>query len=370
MIKVSTPGRICLFGEHQDYLGLEVIASAVNLRFTAAAEERSDSLLKIKIRDEALGYLGSENKDGLYEELQIDLEKPIIYESKRDYFRSVINVLRKEGFEIPGADIVMDSDIPIGKGMSSSTAMVLAFTKVLTDLSVPDKNTPAEKAALLAWKAEVEEFGEPGGMMDHYACALGGLAHIDFSDIVKAERLNSKLDGCFILFDSLQKKDTVRVLSESKYPVLEAIKRLEKYGVRSIRDFYDDPDLIACTEKLDEIHKRKILANIENYRIQRKAKKLLESGKITDEELGGLLSEHYKNLRDGLNVSTPVIDGILQTALKHGAYGGKINGSGGGGCLYVYADPSRADEIICAVREKGYPGMILKQDKGLCSEII
>jgi galactokinase len=45
---VSTPSRICLFGEHQDYLGLEVIASAINLRFYASASSRDDKIIRIK----------------------------------------------------------------------------------------------------------------------------------------------------------------------------------------------------------------------------------------------------------------------------------------------------------------------------------
>jgi len=48
-IKVSTPSRICIFGEHQDYLGLEVIAQAIDLRFYAEADEREDKILDIKI---------------------------------------------------------------------------------------------------------------------------------------------------------------------------------------------------------------------------------------------------------------------------------------------------------------------------------
>jgi len=73
---VSTPSRICLFGEHQDYLGLEVIASAINLRFYAQATEREDSLIRIRIRDEKLNFLGVENSDGLYEEKVIDISSP------------------------------------------------------------------------------------------------------------------------------------------------------------------------------------------------------------------------------------------------------------------------------------------------------
>ncbi len=54
-VYVSTPSRICLFGEHQDYLGLEVIASAIDLRFSAVISERTDQLIRIKIREILLG---------------------------------------------------------------------------------------------------------------------------------------------------------------------------------------------------------------------------------------------------------------------------------------------------------------------------
>ncbi|MEG2597305.1 MAG: galactokinase family protein, partial [Oscillospiraceae bacterium] len=63
MITVSTPSRICLFGEHQDYLGLEVIASGINLRFSTKAEKRNDMLLCIKIRDKSISELGAKNTE-------------------------------------------------------------------------------------------------------------------------------------------------------------------------------------------------------------------------------------------------------------------------------------------------------------------
>ncbi|NMA83207.1 MAG: GHMP kinase, partial [Epulopiscium sp.] len=71
---VSTPSRICLFGEHQDYLGLEVVASAINLRFYAEATSRQDMLINLHLTGE----------DMEVEEV-IDLSKPIVYENKRDY---------------------------------------------------------------------------------------------------------------------------------------------------------------------------------------------------------------------------------------------------------------------------------------------
>ena len=124
-----------------------------------------------------------------------------------------------------------------------------------------------------AWKAEVEEFNEPGGMMDHYTSALGGLVHLNFSDPknTTVERLDVQLDGCFILFDSKQQKDTIKVLGNSKYPTQEAIQQLNSEGITSIRDFYSHPELVAAVGKLDDFHRQKVEANINNYRIQREA---------------------------------------------------------------------------------------------------
>ena len=365
--KVSTPSRICLFGEHQDYLGLEVIASAINLRFSAKVTPREDDIIRIDIRDESIDQLGQKNLEGKYQRYEIDLSKPLVYENSRDYFKSIINVLRREGFQLKGADVVMDSEIPIGKGMCSSTTMCLALTKALAYYADPEKSADPEYMALLAWKAEVEEFNEPGGMMDHYTSALGGLVHLNFSDPknTTVERLDVQLDGCFILFDSKQQKDTIKVLGNSKYPTQEAIQQLNGDGITSIRDFYNRPELVAATGKLDDFHRRKVEANINNYRIQREALAMFQSGKIDDEKVGRLLNEHQANLRDGLGISTPVIDHILELAMANGAYGGKFNGSGGGGCLYVYAAKDKADAIMEAARKEGYPCMMLTQDVGL-----
>lgn len=366
MITVSTPSRICLFGEHQDYLGLEVIASAINLHFTARIEARPDSMLNIRIRDKSIGELGAKNTENKYEEYHIDTASELVYENNRDYFKSIVNVLKKADFAVGGADVTLDSEIPIGKGMCSSTTMVLVLTTALAALSDRKRAEDAMEMALLAWKAEVEEFNEPGGMMDHYASALGGLIHLDFSTGKAVPTpLKLDLDGCFILFDSLQDKDTIKVLGDSKYPTQEAVKQLGQYGITSIRDFYDHPELEKYVDTLDEFHQRKVRANIDNYRIQREALSLIQSGKMTDEKLGELLNRHQTNLRDGLQISTPIIDKILETAMAHGAYGGKFNGSGGGGCLYCYAPREKAEEIVKAANDLGYPAMILHQDKGL-----
>lgn len=364
MIQISTPSRICLFGEHQDYLGLDVIALAIDLRFSARVERREDRRIVIRIRDSKLDTLNVENTDHLYQTCEIDLDAPIVYASERDYLKSTVRVLLKEGYPLVGADIQMDSTIPIGKGMCSSSTMIVALTKALLEsIGHPDRENP-NRIAWLAFAAEVLEFNEPGGMMDHYASALGGLVHLNFADGTEAHPIECRLPGCFILIDSRTQKDTTRILAESKIPQMEAIAALRRYGITSVRDFIARPELERTLVHLDAFHAQKLRAGIENHRLFLQALDGLTNG-IEPEKLGALMTAHHVQLRDGLGISTPTVDAILNTAMAHGAWGGKINGSGGGGCCFAYADATRAEEIMDAVGAMGYPARILHQDTGV-----
>ncbi|GKX31510.1 hypothetical protein SH1V18_39900 [Vallitalea longa] len=354
-ISVSTPSRICLFGEHQDYLNLEVISSAINLRFKAEGSRRDDRIIHVRLSGENI------NREEI-----IDLDERIVYENNRDYIKSAINVLMRNGYKLEtGFDIFMDSDIPIGKGMCSSTTMVVVFIKVLLELiDHEDKDNP-EKIALLGFEAEVTEFNEPGGLMDHYSSAYGGLLHLIFNkEKTVVEPLKTEIPGCFILFDSLEDKQTTKVLASAKYPVLEALEELKEYGINSIRDFIDNEDNLICLEKLSQDKLVKVKANIDNYKILKEAEKMFNT-EVDSVKLGELLRRHHRNLRDGLEISTPKIEEILMTAYENGALGGKINGSGGGGCCYVYAYEKDSKKILDKVCAKGYWGVILKQDSGV-----
>ena len=362
---VSTPSRLCLFGEHQDYLGLEVIAAAIDLRFTATVSERDDSLIQIAIRDSRLDRLDSKNEERLYEHVTIDLAQPIVYESKRDYLKSSVNVLLKAGYNLHGFDLRLDSEIPIGKGMCSSSTMIVVLIKALLEgIGHPDKDN-RRAIAELAFQAEVAEFHEPGGRMDHYTSAIGGMVHLNFEGAFHIAPLEKILNGVFILFDSLEQKKTTEVLAASKIPSQEALRMLASQGVSSIRDFIANEDLMATLDLLDEFHRGKLQANIDNFQLLREGLQVLEAEQIDDARLGSLIDAHHARLRDGLGISTPVIEKILAAAKSAGAWGGKVNGSGGGGCCFVYADPDIAGKIISAVEDLGYPARLLHLDSGV-----
>ncbi len=205
-INVSTPSRLCLFGEHLDYHSLEVITMAIDLRFSAQISKRTDGKAVIHIKDEAIDTLNQKNENNSYEKYEYDLTKELVYDKSRDYFKSCFNVIRKKGYDIScGFDIKMDSDIPIGKGMCSSSTMIVVLIKaVLEAIDADIKNDPAS-IAQLGYEAEVAEFNEPGGKMDHMASAYGGVCHFDFAnvEIPVVEKIKALPDGGFILFDTL-----------------------------------------------------------------------------------------------------------------------------------------------------------------------
>ncbi len=351
----SAPGRICLFGEHQDFLGLPVISMAMDLRFTITGRRISEPVFIINMPD-------INSRD------EIDLRvSPLPYRHNRDYLRSAVNVLRREfGLDFPvGYEFEFRSRIPINSGCGSSSVMVVTWLKVLLSIADGGGEVTPESLAELAYRAEVAEFGEAGGKMDHYTAALGGLLYLDFStQPPSVKRLPAELHG-FVLGDSLQPKETVEVLRRSRQDVESGIDELRRLtnGRFDIKTTPID-EAMAYLDKLPEHIARKVLANLRNRDYLRQALPMLESGEVDECQLGELLYKHHIELRDGLGVSTPKIDRMLEAAMENGAYGGKINGSGGGGTMFAYA-PGSEKKVAEAMEKVGGRAFIISMSDGV-----
>lgn len=345
---VSAPGRICLFGEHQDFLGLPVIAVAIDLRIWIEGRRRSDSLLKIKMPD-----------IGGFEE--IDVDAPVKPTRPRDYLRSAIKVVREAGWDIRlGYNCQIHGNIPINAGVSSSSALTVAWVKWLIEAN-GGPPCSAEELARLAHRAEVVEFDEPGGMMDHFAAAIGGLVYVDCRPPFQARQLPALIEG-LVLGDSLEKKQTLTVLSDSKRDVLEGVRLISKSC--SNFDLHRTPleEAEVNAREMPEHIWKKVRANLVNRDLTTQALELLER-KFDPVKLGRLLTLHHEQLRDGLGVSTSKIDKMLETAIESGALGGKINGSGRGGCMFAYA-PSREEMVAEVIEQAGGKAYRVKVDSG------
>jgi len=336
-VSVSTPGRVCLFGEHQDYLGLPVIPCAISLRIRIDARPRDDRTVRIDMPD-----IGAAE--------QFSLDGPLAYVRERDYLRSAVNVIRREGYTFSrGFDCTVRGTIPINAGTSSSSALVVSWVNLLAAVSDQGTALPPADCARLAHSAEVLEFHEPGGMMDHCAAAYGGVTVIDFGPAFSIAPLDVDL-GSFVLGDSGEPKDTKGILARVKGGVLEAVEFLRRRNpgfslmdaaAGSIRG--SGSGLPADREELLE-------GTLRNRDITGEARELLRGDPVDRRRLGALLTDHHAVLRDVLGISTKRIDAMLAAAAAAGAFGGKINGSGGGGCMFAYApeNPGAVAEAIAS----------------------
>ena len=339
-ITVSTPGRVCLFGEHQDYLGLPVIAAAISRRIDLTAVPRSDQQVCIHLPD--VGQTES-----------FSLAGPLAYVAKRDYFRSAVNLLRRaEGATFStGFDVTVRGNIPINAGTSSSSALVVGWVNLLLQLADEPLPRSPEAIADLAYRAEVLEFGEPGGMMDQYATAVGDIIYLESQPAIRIRHLRPAL-GTFVLGDSGEPKDTLGILKHVKFGMLDALKK--------IRVHHPDFDLhTAPLASANDYHHlltadefSLFQSNLSDRDILREALNVLDAPIIDDEHLGELLNKHQNNLRDAKRISTPKIDRMLTAAMHAGALGGKINGSGGGGCMFAYA-PRHPEVVADAIEQQG-----------------
>ncbi len=353
-LTISTPGRVCLFGEHQDYLQLPVLASAISLRIIMTGRRHTDRLITIKLPD----LSGSE---------VIDLNEPIIYTQERDYFRSSLNILLRKGFTFStGFNCIVSGRIPINAGTSSSSALVITWINFLTRMSDQAEILSPEQLAVYAHQAEVLEFSEPGGMMDHYSTAVGGIISIDFSPELLVTRIKSRL-GAFVLGNSLEPKNTKYILANVKDQIIKIAAELNKidagFSLLSIKR----SALENYKKHLTDEQYKLLDGTIENRDLTGAARKELQKSVPDDREIGKLMNYHEEILSNVLHISTPKIDRMTDAAIKAGAYGAKINGSGGGGCMFAYA-PDDPDSVKKAIEAEGGEAFIIYTDEGTREE--
>ncbi len=336
MTESRAPGRICLFGEHQDYLGHPVIAAAIDRFFVVRGQARPGPRILVHMPDL-----------GQHDSFDLPVAGRIPYVKPRDYFRSCVNVVRQAGLEMPhGAEVEVTSTIPIEAGASSSSALCVAWVRFLAELhGAPWRGDPV-RVAELAFHAEVSEFGEPGGRMDHYASALGGVQFLDFAG-EGPRRLRDQLDG-FVLVDTRVKKDTLGMLKRIKHGELAALA--------AVRARFPGGELAALGDgELDFLPpdlRPWGLAAVGNHRLTLQGRDLLAAEPLDAPRLGGLFNQQQRILREQMRNTTPLIDRLHEAALASGALGGKMNGSGGGGTVFFYA-PGREEAVCAALRGLG-----------------
>ena len=226
---------------------------------------------------------------------------------------------------LPGSVASVVSDYPAGAGLGGSSACGVALAGALAMLR-GEALSQGELAAR-SRVTEVEELHVAGGYQDHYAAAYGGALLLRFTDCVGVEPLALP-------------ETTVERFVRRGVLLYTGESRLSGETVAAVRDAYvaGDPRTTAA------------LAHMKTLAIA--MADALRAGDI--DGLGQLVREHWDHQRTlHPRITTPKIETIVETALRHGALGVKALGASGGGCVIAIAGEGREDELAAALAPLG-----------------
>ena len=337
-IKLQSPGRICFFGDHQDYLGLPVIAGTIDRYLYLEAEPIDEMRFTIHLLD-------------LEETHQLSLRPKDTLAPPAHYFEAGMQYFWKQGAIFPhGYSIRIWSEIPINAGLSSSSALVVCWLRFLAQvqkgLPIPDPVTLGK----WAFAVEVEAFNQPGGIMDQYTIAQGGWLYID-TDSQQSETLPDPKFHWIVAESGMEKK-TLKMLQTARDNQQKAIAIIQQ----------QQPQFRLLDSQLsDEKRFQSLLpkalqsywhASLHNYAITREAKRLLQNNP-TPKELGTLLNAHQHILAHHIQNTPPLLGKMMEAAKKAGAWGAKIVGSGGGGCMVALVPKAHQNAVIDAFIQNG-----------------
>ena len=346
---VSAPGRICLFGDHQDYLGLPIITAAVSLRLTLTAWRHGPPGFRFSLT----------NPD---RRLSVDFDGiPLAYEHSRDYLRACVNVLLHEGFTF-SQGIEGNFQGELSAGLGASTAMSMNWLNVLSQLADQPKQLNSNELAHLAHAAEVLEFGNATSSVDQYTIALGGVLCFNDGSAASVQPLTPAL-GSFVVIDGPGSvPDTNLLAGAATRNHLLMSDVLDRMGRANPAFSLHTVTATEATDYKDQLGKDDYVllkATIACRDLTTDALSLLRSPQLNHARLGQLLTQYHTYLRDAYRFSTVHADRLLDVALRAGALGGKINTSGGGGSLFVYA-PDNARFVAEALERAGAKATVVR----------
>ena len=324
------PGRANLMGEHTDYNDGFVLPFALRQGATATARRRADRMIA----------LTSRQLPGPEIMLDITALVPGGVQGWAAYPAGIAWALREAGYDVPGATIEIDSDVPTGSGLSSSAALECSVALALTGLAELD--LPRTDLVMMARRAENEFAGVPTGIMDQSASLLCTAGHALLLDCQSLETAQVPFDAHLLIIDTRAEHK----LGAGEYAVRrsECEEAARELSVPSLRFITDCADTARLADPVLRRRARHVCTD--NQRVQQ-AVGLLRDGHLA--EVGVLLTQAHASLRDDFEVSWPQADVAVEAALSAGALGARMIGGGFGGSVLALVPTSSAAPIRDAV---------------------
>ena len=321
----SAPGRVNLIGEHTDYNDGFVLPFAIDRRTLVALGARDDGMLRVastfsdEVVELPLGELAAAQAAGGLR-------------GWAAYPLGVAWALGQSGANlaaVPGADLLIDSNVPVGAGLSSSAAIESAVALALNDAW--RLGLSRETLAQVGQRAENDAVGAPTGIMDQSASLLGRHDAAVFLDCRSLEARVIPL-GFVEAGLTIAVIDTGVTHAHSTGGYRERRASCEAgaaaLGVAALRDVSVD-ELDRARGILDDVTFRRVRHVVtENQRVLDTVRLLEIEGPSA---IGDLLDASHRSLRDDFEVSVPELDLAVETALENGALGARMTGGGFGG---------------------------------------
>ena len=331
-VVAAAPGRVNLIGEHVDYNDGFVLPAAIERYTLVAAARRPDAVVRM-----ASGVMPGT--------VEFRLDAPLRPAEPRwaNYARGVFAGVQARGTSPPGLDLLIESTVPVGGGLSSSAALEVAVATLLEALT--GLKLPLDEKALLCQRAEHDFAGVPCGIMDQFASVHGRRDHALLLDCRSRQIDYVPLTDpavALLIFDTKVHHDLV----QGEYARRQAACRntAAALGVRSLRD--------VPAEKLEAERGR---LDAETYRCARhvvtEIARTVEAARAMASadwpRVAELMYASHASLRDDYRVSCPELDFVVEAARElPGVLGCRMTGGGFGGCAVALVRTEQTAEIL------------------------
>jgi len=341
---VSSPARVNLIGEHTDYNQGFVLPGAVDKKMIVAIAPNGTDTIQLFANEYSESFSFS-----------LSDITPQKKEGWTSYMTGVIYFLQQRGCNVQGVDVLIDGNVPVGAGMSSSAALCSAFGFALNELFEFGLNRM--DLVYIGQKTEHEFVGVMVGVMDQFASLHGKAGHVIKLDCRSMEYEYIPFnfpDHKIVMVNSMVKHS----LAGTEYNVrrqqceegVSVMKRFLPGDIKSLRDI-NLTDLQAHKSDLnEEVYNRCLYVVTENERLL-KGCELLQAGDL--DGFGKLMYETHQGLSKLYSVSCEELDLLAEQAHTFkGVKGTRMMGGGFGGCTINLVENDAVEDFINFIKEK------------------
>ena len=305
--KASAPGKIILFGEHFVVYGVKAILCAINKRVTVTAEKSLEN--KISINSSVGNLVESPNRP--ISEIDPHLRP----------FYFLADLMIQKYNEKSGIKITIDSEIPLGVGLGSSSACCVAGAAAISRIFA---KTTKEEILQMAIEAEKTIFPNTSGA-DCTVCTFGGLIQYDKKN--GYSKINYEPNFHLLIANSKVEHSTKEVVSK----------------VNQFKEKFEEKFSNMCDDETKLIED--VLICLKNNDLKSMGKNMM-------------INQEYL---EKIGVSNEQLENMIEVANKF-SFGAKLTGAGGGGCIFALTDENNIEKSLKQLRENDFECFSAKID--------